>query len=67
MYDYLLGGKDNFAPDRAAAQAGLQVNPNAATAPRQNRAFLARTVRFLAEAGVRQFLAIGTGGVARKP
>ncbi|MFI5909886.1 SAM-dependent methyltransferase [Dactylosporangium sp. NPDC051541] len=61
VYDYLLGGKDNFAPDRAAAQAGLQVNPNAATAPRQNRAFLTRTVRFLAEAGVRQFLDIGTG------
>jgi hypothetical protein len=61
VYDYLLGGKDNFAPDRAAAQAGLRVNPSAATAPLQNRAFLARTVRFLAEAGVRQFLDIGTG------
>jgi hypothetical protein len=62
VYDYLLGGKDNFAPDRAAAEAGLKVNPNAATAPLQNRAFLRRTVRFLAEeAGVRQFLDIGTG------
>jgi hypothetical protein len=61
VYDYLLGGKDNFAPDRAAAQAGLKVNPNAATAPLQNRAFLARTVRFLSDNGVRQFLDIGTG------
>ncbi|WP_433043644.1 SAM-dependent methyltransferase [Dactylosporangium sp. CS-033363] len=61
VYDYLLGGKDNFAVDRAAAQAGLKVNPNAATAPLQNRAFLARTVKYLADAGVRQFLDIGTG------
>ena len=62
VYDFLLGGKDNFAADRAAAAEGLKVNPNAATAPRQNRAFLQRTVRFLtAEAGIRQFLDIGTG------
>ena len=62
IYDYLLGGKDNFAADRAAAAQGLKVNPNAATAPQQNRAFLRRAVRFLAaEAGVRQFLDIGTG------
>ncbi|MEU8820740.1 SAM-dependent methyltransferase [Actinoplanes sp. NPDC048796] len=62
VYDFLLGGKDNFAADRAAAEEGLKANPNAATAPRQNRAFLQRTVRFLAaEAGVRQFLDIGTG------
>jgi len=62
VYDYLLGGKDNFAADRAAATEGLKVNPNAATAPRQNRAFLRRAVRFLAaEAGIRQFLDIGTG------
>jgi len=62
VYDFLLGGKDNFPADRAAAAQGLKVNPNAATAPRQNRAFMQRTVRFLAaEAGVRQFLDIGTG------
>ncbi|GIE83014.1 hypothetical protein Aph02nite_89640 [Actinoplanes philippinensis] len=61
VYDYMLGGKDNFAADRAAAAKGLEVNPNAATAPRQNRAFLQRTVRFLAESGVHQFLDIGTG------
>ncbi|GAA0486441.1 hypothetical protein Ade02nite_10220 [Paractinoplanes deccanensis] len=62
VYDYLLGGKDNFAADRAAAAKGLEANPNAATAPRENRAFLRRTVRFLAaEAGIDQFLDIGTG------
>ncbi|MEV8503853.1 SAM-dependent methyltransferase [Actinoplanes sp. NPDC051475] len=62
VYDYLLGGKDNFAADRAAAEQGLTVNPDAATAPLQNRAFLRRAVRFLAaEAGVGQFLDIGTG------
>ena len=62
VYDYLLGGKDNFAVDRAAAEEGLKANPNAATAPRQNRAFLRRTVHWLAaEAGIRQFLDIGTG------
>ncbi|MCW3845309.1 SAM-dependent methyltransferase [Micromonospora yasonensis] len=62
VYDFLLGGKDNFAADRAAAAEGLKVNPNAATAPLQNRAFLRRAVRFLAaEAGIRQFLDIGTG------
>ncbi|GGM55981.1 hypothetical protein GCM10007977_067040 [Dactylosporangium sucinum] len=62
MYDFLLGGKDNFAADREAAAEALKVNPNAATAPLQNRAFLRRAVRHLAaEAGVRQFLDIGTG------
>jgi hypothetical protein len=62
VYDFLLGGKDNFAADRAAAEAGIKVNPNAATAPLQNRAFLQRTVHFLAaEAGIRQFLDIGSG------
>ncbi|BCJ41006.1 hypothetical protein GCM10010168_46950 [Actinoplanes ianthinogenes] len=61
VYDVLLGGKDNFAADRAAAAEGLRVNPNAATAPLQNRAFLRRTVRYLAGQGVRQFLDIGSG------
>ncbi|SNY54563.1 SAM-dependent methyltransferase [Paractinoplanes atraurantiacus] len=62
VYDFLLGGKDNFAADRAAAEQGLKANPNAATAPRQNRAFLQRTVHYLAaEAGITQFLDIGTG------
>jgi hypothetical protein len=62
VYDFLLGGKDNFAADRAAAEAGLRANPNSRIPPRENRAFLGRAVRYLArEAGIRQFLDIGTG------
>jgi S-adenosyl methyltransferase len=62
MYDYLLGGKDNYAADRAAAEATLKIYPEMAFAARSNRAFLSRAVRYLAgEAGIRQFLDIGTG------
>ena len=62
VYDYLLGGKDNFAADRAAAQAGLEANPNSRIPPRENRAFLRRVVRYLArDAGISQFLDVGTG------
>jgi len=62
MYDYLLGGKDNYAADRAAAQAWLEIDPDIAFGARANRAFLGRAVRYLtAEAGIRQFLDIGTG------
>jgi S-adenosyl methyltransferase len=62
MYDYLLGGKDNYAADRAATEAALKVYPEWAFTARANRAFLGRAVRFLAgEAGIRQFLDIGTG------
>jgi hypothetical protein len=62
MYNYLLGGKDNFAADRAAAAKILDIEPGAAAAARQNRDFLRRTVRFLAgDAGIRQFLDIGAG------
>jgi S-adenosyl methyltransferase len=62
IYDYTLGGKDNYAADRAAADAGLAVWPDMASASRANRAFLGRAVRYLAaEAGIRQFLDIGTG------
>jgi hypothetical protein len=61
-YDYLLGGKNHFAADRALAEKALAAVPTARTAARENRAFLGRAVRFLvAEAGVRQFLDIGTG------
>ncbi|HVT66862.1 MAG TPA: SAM-dependent methyltransferase, partial [Trebonia sp.] len=61
-YNYLLGGKDNYAADRAAADAVLKVWPDLATGARANRAFLGRAVRYLtAEAGIRQFLDIGTG------
>ena len=61
MYDYYLGGKDNFAVDRAAAGKLLAIAPEIAEISRQNRAFLGRVVRFLTEAGVRQFIDIGTG------
>jgi len=62
VYDYWLGGKDNFAADRAAGDQAIQAYPDIVYSVRANRAFLARTVRFLAgEAGIRQFLDIGTG------
>jgi hypothetical protein len=62
MYDYLLGGKDNYAADRAAVEAALEFFPDMAFTARANRAFLGRAVRYLAgEAGIRQFLDIGTG------
>jgi hypothetical protein len=61
-YDYWLGGKDNFQADREAAEAIAAVFPHIRTAARENRAFMQRAVRFLAaEAGIRQFLDIGTG------
>ena len=62
MYDYYLGGKNHFAADRELAEKMLASVPSARTAARENRAFMGRAVRFLAEeAGVRQFLDIGTG------
>ncbi|MEU8900548.1 SAM-dependent methyltransferase [Nocardia sp. NPDC048505] len=61
VYDYFLGGKDNYEVDRRAAAEILQVWPHIRTAARVNRRFMHRSTRFLAEAGVRQFLDIGTG------
>jgi S-adenosyl methyltransferase len=62
MYDYLLGGKDNYAADRAATDAALKIFPDWGFTARANRAFLGRAVRYLtADAGMRQFLDIGTG------
>jgi S-adenosyl methyltransferase len=62
MYDYYLGGKNHFAADRETAEKGLAGWPSGRLAARENRAFLGRAVRFLAEeAGIRQFLDIGTG------
>jgi hypothetical protein len=62
VYDYWLGGKDNFAADREAGELALKAYPELAQAVRSNRAFLARAVRFLAgEQGIRQFLDVGTG------
>jgi S-adenosyl methyltransferase len=62
VYDYWLGGKDHFAVDREAGDKTLQGYPDMLSSVRANRAFLRRTVRYLtAEAGIRQFLDIGTG------
>ncbi|MGE5286251.1 MAG: SAM-dependent methyltransferase [Micromonosporaceae bacterium] len=62
VYDYWLGGKDNYAADREAAEQVIAANPNVLPGVRANRAFLGRAVRFLvAEAGIRQFLDLGTG------
>jgi hypothetical protein len=62
IYDYILGGKDNFEADRKAAEASIARNPTMASAMRANRAVMRRMTAYLAsEAGVRQFLDIGTG------
>jgi len=61
VYDYLLGGTQNFLPDQDAARAIAAVEPNIRVMARANRAFLGRAVRFLAAAGIRQFLDIGSG------
>jgi hypothetical protein len=62
IYDYLLGGKDNYAADRAAAEQALKIYPEWAFTARANRAFLGRVARYLTgEVGIRQFLDIGTG------
>jgi hypothetical protein len=62
VYDYLLGGKDHYEADRIAAEEIISVSPNVLPTVRANRAFLRRAVQYLAgEAGVRQFLDIGTG------
>ncbi len=62
VYDYWLGGKDNFAVDREAAEQAISAFPGVIRGVRANRAFLGRAVRYLAaEAGIRQFLDIGTG------
>jgi S-adenosyl methyltransferase len=62
MYDYFIGGKNHFAADRETAREVLRNSPHVQIAARENRAFLGRAVRYLAaEAGIRQFLDIGTG------
>jgi hypothetical protein len=62
FYDYYLGGKNHFAADRETAAKVLRSTPHPRTFARENRAFLGRVVRYLAvEAGIRQFLDIGTG------
>jgi hypothetical protein len=62
IYDYFLGGKDNYPADREVAEQVLAVAPVARAMVHDNRAFLRRAVRYLAgEAGIRQFLDIGSG------
>ena len=61
IYDYWLGGKDNFEIDRAGAHSALEIIPEFLDYAAENRKFLVRSVRYLAEAGIRQFLDIGTG------
>ncbi|HWG25895.1 MAG TPA: SAM-dependent methyltransferase [Actinospica sp.] len=61
MYDYYLGGSHNFEADRALAQRTIEIWPDAAHQARANRAFLRRSVAYLAEAGIDQFLDLGSG------
>lgn len=61
IYDYLLGGSHNLAVDREVAEQVLAVMPDARAGSLANRAFLYRAVRFLVDAGVRQFLDLGSG------
>jgi S-adenosyl methyltransferase len=61
IYDYWLGGKDNYAADREAARLAMAATPTIAPGVQANRRFLGRAVAHLAQAGVRQFLDVGTG------
>lgn len=61
MYDYYLGGKDNFPADRDAAQRVIDAYPEQRQLARNNRGFLVRAVRYLAEGGIDQFIDLGTG------
>ena len=62
VYDYWLSGKDNFTADRIAGEDTIAAFPGIRLSAQANRAFLGRTVRYLAAAeGIRQFLDIGTG------
>jgi S-adenosyl methyltransferase len=61
VYDYLLGGTHNFLADQDVARAIIAVEPNARGVGQANRAFLGRAVRYLAGAGIRQFLDVGSG------
>jgi hypothetical protein len=61
IYNYWLGGKDNYEADRAAAEQAIAVTPDILPGVRANRAFLRRAVEFVAGQGIRQFLDVGTG------
>ncbi|MFI6502591.1 SAM-dependent methyltransferase [Nonomuraea typhae] len=66
MYDYFLGGTDNFPADRELADMVLNVLPKAREGAQQNRLFLGRVVRYLVEQGIRQFIDLGSGLPARE-
>jgi hypothetical protein len=61
MYDYYLGGKDNFQVDRDAVDRVEKAMPGTRQVAHQNRAFLRRAVRYMARQGIRQFIDIGSG------
>ena len=61
VYDWALGGKDNYEADREYAQQVIAVAPEYPQLARANRGFLERAVRLVAQAGVRQFIDLGTG------
>jgi hypothetical protein len=61
VWDYWLGGKDNFEADRELAQKMLAIHPVSAQMARENRRFLGRAVRYVAARGVRQFIDVGAG------
>jgi hypothetical protein len=61
LYDYYLGGKDNYAADRRFAEKVLKVFPSMPWAAKANRAFMNRATRHLVDVGIRQFLDVGTG------
>jgi SAM-dependent methyltransferase len=61
MYDYLIGGANNFAADREAARRVLEIRPEAALLAQANRSFLRRAVRFMVERGIDQFIDLGSG------
>jgi hypothetical protein len=61
IWNYWLGGKDNFAVDREVGEQILQILPDVANLARASRAYLARVVTYLAGQGIRQFIDIGTG------
>ena len=61
VWDYWLGGKNNFPADRELAEKMLEINPLAAQMARDNRQFLGRAVSYVASRGVRQFIDVGAG------
>jgi hypothetical protein len=61
VWDFWLGGKDNFAVDRELAQKMLEVHPPSAQMARENRRFLGRAVNYVASCGIRQFIDVGAG------